>query len=78
MAIGDAADQEPEAQALGLGRRRTRAYVYPSSIGSSAGHIMSIWNQWSMTESVRTPMASAACASRGERRTDGARHRRAR
>ena len=35
--------------------------VYPSSIGSSAGHSMSIWNQWSITESVRTPIASAVC-----------------
>ena len=37
--------------------------MYPSSMGSSAGHIMSIWNQWSMTESVRTPIASAVSAS---------------
>ena len=36
--------------------------MYPSSIGSSAGHSQSIWNQWSITESVRTPIASAVWA----------------
>ena len=36
--------------------------MYPSSIGSSAGHSISIWNQWSITDSVRTPMASAVWA----------------
>ena len=36
--------------------------MYPSSIGSSAGHSRSIWNQWSITESVRTPIASAVWA----------------
>lgn len=32
-------------------------------MGSSAGHSMSIWNQWSITDSVRTPTASAVCAN---------------
>ena len=45
--------------------------MYPSSIGSSAGHSMSIWNQWSITDSVRTPMASAVWANDGEGRPDG-------
>src|SRR5437868_10418614 len=32
-------------------------------MGSSAGAIQSIWNQWSMNDIVRTPMASARWAS---------------
>ena len=36
--------------------------MYPSSIGSWAGQSMSIWNQWSITERVRTPIASAVRA----------------